>query len=159
MDRLLRPGRRAEQVLALLATLDTVRDAGGKVSELDHSLRMATLAERSGAGEDVVLAALLHDVGKVFGDAGHGAIAAALLEPHLGGDVVEVVRHHQAFTARHWGLEEGQADPRDRFRDEPWYPLAERFVDEWEMQSFQEGDATFPLAHFEELVRRRIVEP
>jgi predicted HD phosphohydrolase len=46
--------------------------------------------------------AVLHDIGKVFGDAGHGAIAAALLEPHVRSDVVRVVRHHSHFTARHW---------------------------------------------------------
>ncbi len=159
MDRLLRPGRRAEQVLALLATLDGVRSAGD-VSELDHALQMATRAERAGADEDLVLATLLHDIGKVFGDAGHGAIAAALLEPHLRPEVVEVVRHHEAFTARHWSpVEEGRPDPRDRFEDEPWFPLAQQFVDEWDMASFDKDYEAEPLSHFEPLVKRRITEP
>ncbi len=72
MDRLRREGRRAERVLALLASLEGVH-SGGEISELDHALQLATRAERSGADEDVVLARLLHDIGKVFGDAGHGA--------------------------------------------------------------------------------------
>ena len=69
MDRLCRPGRRAEQVLTLLASLEGVGD-GGAISELDHALQLASRAERAGADEDVVLAGLLHDIGKVFGDAG-----------------------------------------------------------------------------------------
>ena len=42
MDRLCRPGRRAEQVLTLLASLEGVGD-GGAISELDHALQLAYL--------------------------------------------------------------------------------------------------------------------
>ena len=159
MDRLGREGRRAEQVLALLASLEGVR-SGGEISELDHALQVATRAERSGADEDVVLAGLLHDIGKVFGDAGHGAVAAGLLEPHVRSEVVEVVRHHAVFTARHWApVAPGEDDPRDRFVEEPWFDLACRFVDEWDMRSFDPAYDWFPLEHFAPLVKRRVREP
>lgn len=111
MDRLDREGRRAEQVLRLLASLDAVCD-GGEVSELTHALQVATRAERAGADEHVVLAALLHDIGKVFGDANHAEVSAEVLAPHVRSDVVEVVRHHGAFTARHWDeIVPGAPDP------------------------------------------------
>jgi predicted HD phosphohydrolase len=156
MDRVGREGRRAEQVLAMLVSLDDVSD-GGPISELDHALQVASRAEQDGADEDVILAALLHDVGKVFGDAGHGPVSAEVLAPHVRPDVVAVVRHHGAFTARHWGeVAPGEADPRDEFANEPWFALACRFVDEWDMRSFDPDFDTPPLAHFEPLVRRRI---
>jgi predicted HD phosphohydrolase len=159
MDRLGRDGRRAEQVLALLASLDEVAD-GGDISELSHALQVASRAERAGADEDVVLAALLHDIGKVFGDVGHPAISAAVLAPHVRPDVVEIVRHHRAFTTRHWeNLAQGDPDPRDAFVDEPWFELACRFVDEWDMRSFDPDYETLPLEHFAALVRRRITGP
>jgi predicted HD phosphohydrolase len=159
MDRLGRDGRRAEQVLSLLASLQGV-ESGGEISELDHALQLATRAERSGADEDVVLAALLHDIGKVFGDAGHGGVAAALLEPHVRAEVVEVVRHHTEFTARHWApIPAGEADPRDQFAEQPWFELACRFVDEWDMRAFDPTYESFPLEHFAPLVRRRVREP
>jgi predicted HD phosphohydrolase len=159
MDRLGREGRRAEQVLALLRSLDDVCD-GGDISELAHALQVASRAERAGADEDVVLAALLHDVGKVFGDAGHAAVSADVLAPHVRPDVVAVVRHHRAFTARHWNeIAEGDADPRDAFRHEPWFDLARRFVDEWDMQSFDPAYPSFPLEHFAPLVTARITGP
>jgi predicted HD phosphohydrolase len=159
LDRLDRAGRRAEQVLLLLASLDGVSD-GGDISELAHACQMATRAERAGADEEVVLAALLHDLGKVFGDAGHAEVSAAVLAPHVRPDVVEVVRHHPAFTARHWDeVPEGGPDPRDRFAGERWFDLACRFVDEWDMCSFDAGYDSLPLSHFEPLVRRRITGP
>jgi len=159
VDRLGRDGRRAEQVLALLGSLDGVCD-GGDISELAHALQVASRAERAGADDDVVLAALVHDIGKVFGDAGHAAVSAEVLAPHVQPDVVQVVRHHGAFTASHWNeLGEGEVDPRDAFRREPWFELARRFVDEWDMQSFDPDYPSFPLEHFGPLVRARITGP
>ena len=159
MDRLGREGRRAEQLLTMLLSLDDVCD-GGDLSELAHALQVASRAERAGADEDVVLAALFHDLGKVFGDAGHGPVSAEVLAPPLRPDVVEVVRHHGAFTARHWNeIPAGDPDPRDAFRSEPWFGLACRFVDDWDMASFDPGYDAYPLEHFAALVRRRIAGP
>jgi predicted HD phosphohydrolase len=159
MDRLGRDGRRAEQVLALLRSLAEVCD-GGDISELAHALQVASRAERAGADDDVVLAALLHDIGKVFGDAGHAAVSAEVLAPHVRPDVVAIVRHHGAFTASHWNeIGEGDVDPRDAFQGEPWFDLACRFVDEWDMRSFDPAYPSFPLEHFAPLVRARVIGP
>jgi predicted HD phosphohydrolase len=159
MDRVYRTGRRAEQVLVMLRSLATVSD-GGEISELDHALQVATRAERAGADEEVVVGALLHDIGKVFGDAGHGQIAAAVLQPLVRADVVAVVSHHAAFTARHWrAIAPGETDPRDRFADEPWYDLACRFADEWDMRSFDPNYDSQQLEHFTPLIEKWIREP
>ena len=156
MERLGRAGRRAEQVIAQLSSLDSVCD-GGDISELDHAIQVASRAQRAGADDEVVLAALLHDIGKIFGDVGHAEIAAEVLAPHVRPEVVNVVRHHCAFTARHWNeIAEGESDPRDAFADQPWFELARRFVDEWDMQSFDPSYESLPLAHFEPLVRRLV---
>src|SRR4051812_36355186 len=70
MEHLGREGRRANQILVHLRSLDAVCD-GGEISELSHALQAASRAERAGADREVVLAALLHDIGKVWGDARH----------------------------------------------------------------------------------------
>lgn len=159
MERIDRPGRRAEQIIAGLESLADVCD-GGEISELDHALQTATRAVRDGADDDVVLGALLHDLGKVFGDAGHPEASAAVLAPHVRPDVVAVVRHHRDFTARHWQqLGPDDPDPRDAHRDEPWFALAERFVDDWDMASFDPDYDTLPLTYFVPLVERLAVEP
>ena len=45
--------------------------AGEPVTQLEHALQSATLAEREGADDDLVTAALLHDLGHLLHD--HGA--------------------------------------------------------------------------------------
>ncbi|MFZ0250390.1 MAG: HD domain-containing protein [Acidimicrobiales bacterium] len=143
MERLDREGRRADSVRRWLLSLADVTD-GGEISELDHALQVATRALRAGADDELVLAALCHDIGKIFGDAGHGEVAAELLRPHIRSELVEVVRHHAAFAARHWDATlHGSTDPRRQFESEPWYPTAVMFVDEWDMRSF---DPDYPSA-------------
>jgi predicted HD phosphohydrolase len=156
MDRVGRPGRRAERVLAGLESLADVCD-GGEISELDHCLQVATRAERAGADDEWILGALCHDIGKVFGDIGHPQMAADLLEPHVRPEVVAVVRHHAAFTAHHWDPSlVGERDPRLAFEGEAWYPLALTFVEEWDMESFDPHYDRQDLAHFAPLVRRLV---
>jgi predicted HD phosphohydrolase len=156
MDRIGREGRRAERVLTLLASLSDVCD-GGEISELEHALQTATRAELTGADDEVVLAALCYDIGKVFGDVGHGEISANLPKPHVRSELVFVVQHHGAFTARHWDLSlKAESDPRIQYRDQPWYALAEVFVDEWDMESFDPLYPRAELEHFAPLVRRLV---
>jgi predicted HD phosphohydrolase len=156
MDRIGREGRRAERVLTLLASLSDVCD-GGEISELEHALQTATRAERTGADDELVLAALCHDIGKVFGDVGHGEMSADLLKPHVRAELVSVVQYHGAFTARHWDPSlKAESDPRIQYRDQPWYALAEVFVDEWDMESFDPLYLRAELEHFAPLVRRLV---
>ncbi len=148
MDRLGREGRRAESVVRSLLSLADVCD-GGEISELDHALQVATRAERAGADDEMILAALCHDIGKVFGDVGHGEISAELLTPHVRPELVEVVRHHAAFTAAHWDPSlAGPKDPKRQFEQAPWFELAVTFVDQWDMESFDPDYDSEPMAFF-----------
>jgi predicted HD phosphohydrolase len=159
MEHLGREGRRADQILVHLRSLNAVCD-GGEISELSHAVQTASRAERAGADREVVLAALLHDIGKVFGDARHAEISAEVLAPHVREEVLTVVRHHCAFTARHWNdIGPHDGDPRDQFAAASWFDLACRFVDEWDMQSFDPNYDSFPLEHFEDLVRTLVTGP
>jgi predicted HD phosphohydrolase len=159
MDVLGTEGRRADQVLALLATLANVTDGGEPtgVDELTHACQAATRAERDGADAEVVLAMLLHDLGKVVGDDNHSEVSAAVLAPHVRPEVAEAVRHHPVFTQVHWGnVPEGAPDPREAYRDQPWFDLCARMTDEWDLTSFDPDYDTLPLEHFEPLVKRLV---
>src|SRR5215470_15035930 len=85
-----------DRVLQLVRGLDGMDD-GFAVDQLTHGLQTATRAERAGADEQAIVAALLHDVGKLVGDENHDAVSAEVLRPYVREDVYEVVRHHQAF--------------------------------------------------------------
>jgi predicted HD phosphohydrolase len=144
----------ADRVLALLRTLEGMDD-GFAVDQLGHALQTATRAERAGADDEVIVAALLHDVGKIFGDDNHDAVSAEILRPYVRDDVYRVVCHHQDFTARYIApMLGGDPQRRERWRSEPWFGLAQRVSDEWDQRSFDPGYATEALEHFEPVVRR-----
>jgi hypothetical protein len=64
----------------------------------NHLLQSARLAQKSGAGEKLVMACLVHDIGIagfIRGD--HGYWAAQLVEPYVDEEVSWAIRYHQAL--------------------------------------------------------------
>jgi len=143
---------RADRMLARLQLLQGNIE-GFAIDELAHSLQTASRAERDGAAYDMILGALFHDIGHLFGDDNHGAVAAELLSPHVRPDVVEVVRFHTDFTSRHYAhVFDADPDRRDQHRGQGWFGLAEQFADDWDQTSFDRDYPTPPLEHFMPLV-------
>ena len=146
--------RVAEHLLAMVKGLDGITD-GFSVSQMEHALQTATRAERDGADEEVVVAALLHDVGKLISVANHPRIAAEILRPYVRDVVYHMVAHHQDFQGR-WYYEHLGMDPnlRDAHVGQPWYELAERFADHWDQKAFDPDYQSETLDHFEPMVTR-----
>jgi predicted HD phosphohydrolase len=148
--------RVAESILDMLRSLSTITD-GFITDQLTHCLQTATMAERSGADDEVVVAALCHDIGKAISVPGHPAIAASILEPYVRPEVHKMILVHQDFQGRHYyGHFGGDPDAREKHRDflsaDEW-ALAERFADEWDQKAFDPTYDTLPLEHFEARVR------
>jgi predicted HD phosphohydrolase len=146
-------------VLGMLAQLEEQVD-GFAVDQLRHGLQTATRAERAGASEEMIVAALCHDIGKVISNENHPAIAAEILKPYVSTETYEIIRTHQDFQGRHYYALMGR-DPeeRRRYEAEPWYDVATRFTDEWDQTSFDPDYDTFPLAHFEPMLHRVFARP
>lgn len=151
--------RVAEEVLQLLRELADITD-GFAVDQLRHALQTATLAEAAGASDEVVVAALCHDIGKRISVANHPRIAAEILWPYVSDETYFMIRAHQDFQGRHYYHHFG-GDPnqRDAYRDEPWFALAARFADEWDQVAFDPAVETPPLEHFEPKVRAVFAMP
>jgi predicted HD phosphohydrolase len=143
----------ADRVLAMLAALEDLV-VGFEVDQLVHSLQTATRAEEAGASDEVVVASLCHDIGKVVSVMNHPKVAAEILRPYVSDDTYYMIRAHQDFQGRHY-YEHIGLDPqaRDKYRGESWYALAEQFADEWDQNSFDPDYPTKPLSHFEPRVR------
>ena len=111
----------ADRVLEMLRALAGSL-AGYQVDRLEHSLQCATRAHRDGAGEEMVVAALLHDIGDLLAPFNHSELAAAVLRPYVAERICWIVGHHGLFQsyyyAHHTG---GDRNARDAFRDHPWY--------------------------------------
>jgi predicted HD phosphohydrolase len=150
-------GRVADSLLGLLRSLAQITDGFG-TDQLTHCLQTATMAERSGADDEIVFASLLHDVGKAISVPNHPAIAAEIIRPYVSADVYEMIRVHQDFQGRHYYAHfGGNPDAREAHRAsltaEQW-ALAETFADDWDQKAFDPDNETLPLEHFEPLVRK-----
>jgi predicted HD phosphohydrolase len=145
--------RVALRVLSMLEDLGAITD-GFSTDQKTHCLQTATRAERAGADDEMIVASLCHDIGKIVSVPNHPAIAAEILRPYVRSEVAEVIRTHQDFQGRHYyGFFGGNPNARDQYRDEPWYELGEKFADEWDQTSFDPDYPTETLEHFEPLVR------
>jgi predicted HD phosphohydrolase len=130
------------------------------VNQLEHGLQTATRALRWGAPEELVVAALCHDMANVISVENHGPIVAEILKPYVSRDVYGILRTHQDFQGRYSNALFGK-DPeeRRRHRREPWYEMACRFSDEWDQASFDPAYDALPLEFFEPMIGRIFREP
>jgi len=154
-----RQGSMAKIIKAMLLQLEEQAD-GFAVNQLHHALQTATRAARDGASEEMIVAALCHDIGKVISVENHPAIAAEILKPYVSRETYEIIRTHQDFQGRHYYALMGK-DPeaRGQYVSEPWYELACVFTDGWDQTSFDPGYDTLPLSHFEPMIDRVFAAP
>ncbi len=144
----------ADRILAHLRQLSG--SVGGyQVDRLEHSLQSATRAHRDGADEEMVVAALLHDIDDLLAPHSHGELAALLLRPFVTERTHWIVRHHGLFQLIYYAHHLGRdRNARDRYRDHPWYQAAVDFCHRWDQSSFDPDYESLPLEFFEPMVRR-----
>jgi predicted HD phosphohydrolase len=143
-----------ERILAALGALNTGL-GGYPLSRLEHSLQTATRARRDGADDELVAAALIHDIGDDLAPYNHAEVAAAILRPYVRPEVTWIVEQHGVFQsyyyAHHLG---GNRHGRERFRDHRWYQACLDFCANWDQSSFDPKYRWEPLESFEPLVRQ-----
>ncbi len=143
-----------EKILGTMLELDHSLE-GYPVSRLTHSLQTATRALNDGADDDMVVAALIHDVGDLLATYNHAAIAAAILKPYVRPEVTWIVEQHGLFQSYYYAhFVGGDRNARERFKDHPWYRSCESFCANWDQASFDPKYPTLPLSAFEPAVHR-----
>lgn len=144
------PGVVKQMLLQLEEHLD-----GFPVNQLEHGLQTATRALKAGASEEMVVAALCHDIGKVISDANHGAISAEIIKPYVSMETYEIIRTHQDFQGRYiYSFIGKDPEARLKYSDQPWYKLACQFSDAWDQTAFDPNYQSLPLSDFEPMIER-----
>ena len=142
------------RIMSALRGLETTL-SGYKVSRLDHVLQTATRAENDGADEEMIVAALLHDIGDELAPLNHSQYAASILRPYVRAEVTWVIYQHGLFQnyyyIHHFG---GNPLERDKYKDHPWYNSCVQFCERWDQMSFDPNYPTHSLAYFEPLVQK-----
>jgi len=133
--------------LGFLRALD--QESPYQITRYEHSLQTGTRAMNDGASEELIVCALLHDIGDVISPANHSAVSADILRPYVSDRNYAIVRHHGAFQmyyyAHHYGMDR---NVRDAFKDEPWYDDCVEFCEKWDQTAFDPDYETYPLERF-----------
>ena len=149
------PGR----LVAALQQLDA-SFGGYRVSRLEHSLQCATRAEAAGEPDEMVAAALLHDIGDGLAPCSHSELAAAILRPYVSERTYWIVKHHGVFQmyyyAHHLG---GERNARERYRGHEWYQDCVDFCENYDQNCFDPEYRSRPLADFIPLLERVFTKP
>ncbi len=146
--------KNADRILKFMSSLNSTLE-GYQVSRLEHSLQAATRAFKSGEGEEMIVAALLHDIGDELAPMNHSKFAAAVLKPYVSEKTHWIVKRHGEFQlyyyAHHLG---GERNKREKYKDHRYYQATIDFCEKYDQSSFDPNYKSLPLEHFEPMVRR-----
>ena len=142
-----------DRILEALRNLGDSMD-GYQVSRLEHSLQSATRAERDGADEEMIVATLLHDIGDSLAPFNHSQLVASVLRPYVSEKIYWIMLHHGLFQEYYYAHHVGRdRNVRDQFKNHQYYQDAVDFCENWDQKSFDPEYDSFPLEHFEPMVR------
>ena len=162
---------------------------GEAVNQIEHALQCASLAEKSGASDALIVAAMLHDVGHMMHRDAAGALQAGVNDVHeslgskylarwFGPEVTQPVALHveakrflcQRDVSYHDRLSpiskrtlEIQGGPMTATQADAFearaYAMDAVSVRQWDDQGKKAAVATPPLVHFLAIAKRCIVTP
>ena len=144
----------ADRILRYMSGLTKTLE-GYPISRLEHSLQSATKALKAGEDEEVIVAALLHDIGDELAPMNHSEYAAAILKPYVSEKTHWIVERHGEFQtyyyAHHLG---GDRNKREKYKDHKYYQATIDFCEKYDQGCFDPNYKSLPLDHFEPMVRR-----
>jgi predicted HD phosphohydrolase len=144
------PGRIMASLKQLSGSL-----GGYAVTRLEHSLQAATRARKDGADDELVVAALIHDVGDELAPFNHSEIAAGIIRPYVRPQVAWIVEQHGLFQSYYYAHHAGgDRFGRERLREHRWYQACRDFCADWDQNSFDSKYPWEPLESFEPLVNK-----
>jgi predicted HD phosphohydrolase len=148
-----------DRLLAALRKLDQSLQ-GYPVSRLSHSLQAATRALKDGADYELIVAALIHDVGDDLAPYNHAEIAAGIIRPYVRPEVTWIVEQHGLFQTYYYAHHSGRdRNAREKFRSHPWSQACKDFCANWDQCSFDPDYSSEPLSTFEPILREIFSRP
>ena len=142
-----------ERILDALKNLDNSL-AGYQISRLEYSLQSATRAERDGADIELIVGALIHDLGDDLAPLNHSQLAAAIIRPYVRTEVAWIIEHHGIFQLYYYGDAMAvDKNAREIYRGHKWFDSCEKFCERWDQMSFDPDYTSYSLAHFTSMVR------
>ena len=144
----------ADRIINFMSGLNSTLE-GYKITRLEHSLQTATRAFNDKANEEMVIAALLHDIGDELAPLNHSEYAASVLKPFVSEKTHWIIEKHGEFQmyyyAHHLG---GDRNQRNKYKDHKYYDDTLNFCEKWDQKSFDPNFKSLSLKDFEPLIRK-----
>jgi predicted HD phosphohydrolase len=144
----------ADRIIDFMSGLNSTLE-GYKITRLEHSLQTATRAFNDKANEEMVIAALLHDIGDELAPLNHSEYAASVLKPFVSEKTHWIIEKHGEFQmyyyAHHLG---GDRNQRNKYKDHKYYDDTLNFCEKWDQKSFDPNFKSLSLKDFEPLIRK-----
>ena len=144
----------AERIIKFLSTMTKTLE-GYRINRLEHSLQTATRALNDKADDEMIVAALIHDIGDELAPLNHSEYAAAILKPYVGEKTHWIIEKHGEFQmyyyAHHLG---GNKNQRDKYNGHKYYQATVNFCENWDQKSFDPYFKSLPLKEFEPFVKK-----
>ena len=144
----------AERILKFMSGLTKTLD-GYQVNRLEHSLQTATRALKDKANDEMIVAALLHDIGDELAPLNHSEYAAAVLKPYVSEKTHWIVEKHGEFQmyyyVHHLG---GNRNQRETYKGHKYYKDTVDFCENWDQKSFDPNYKSLSLKDFEPFVKK-----
>ena len=144
----------ADRILNFMSTLKNTLE-GYQISRLEHSLQTATRALNDKADDEMIVAALLHDIGDELAPLNHAEYAAAVLKPYVSEKTHWIVEKHGIFQmyyyAHHLG---GNKNERDKYKDHKYFKDTLDFCEKWDQNSFDPNYKSLTLKDFQPYLRK-----
>ena len=144
----------ADRIIKFMSGLNDTLE-GYKITRLEHSLQTATRALNDKASDEMVVAALLHDIGDELAPLNHSEYAAAVLKPYVSEKTHWIVEKHGEFQmyyyAHHLG---GNRNQREKYKGHKYYQDTLDFCEKWDQKSFDPNFKSLTLKSFEPLIKK-----
>ena len=144
----------ADRILKTMQGLNS-SFGGYQINRLEHSLQTATRALKENASDEMIVAALLHDIGDELAPNNHAELAAAILKPYVSKKTHWIVEKHGEFQmyyyAHHLGFNKNE---REKYRGHKYFKATAEFCEKWDQKSFDPNYKFLPLKEFEPFVRK-----
>tara|TARA_B100000579_G_C22606779_1_gene745283 strand:+ start:271 stop:825 length:555 start_codon:yes stop_codon:yes gene_type:complete len=144
----------ADRIIKFLSSLTETLE-GYQVSRLEHSLQSATRALKAGESEEMIVAALLHDIGDELAPMNHSEYAASILKPYVSEKTHWIIEKHGEFQAYYYAHHlGGNRYKRDKYKGHKYYDDCVKFCEKYDQCSFDPNYKSYSLEKFKPMVQR-----
>ena len=144
----------ADRLVKFMSGLSSTLE-GYQITRLEHSLQTATRALNDKANDEMIVAALLHDIGDELAPLNHSEYAAAVLKPYVSEKTHWIIEKHGEFQMYYYAHHlNGNRNQRDKYKSHKYYKDTLNFCKNWDQKSFDPNYKSLTLKDFEPYIKK-----